>query len=88
MSIEAFRLENFMAFKDTGWIEIRPVCLLFGANSSGKSAIIRALRLLKQSMMFGSLDEPLVFYNEGGIDLGNFRTVIHQNNDKHVISYH
>ncbi|MCB0259203.1 MAG: AAA family ATPase [Calditrichaeota bacterium] len=88
MSIEAFRLENFMAFKDTGWIEIRPVCLLFGANSSGKSAIIRALRLLKQSMMFGSLDEPLAFYNEGGIDLGNFRTVIHQNNENHVISYH
>lgn len=46
MSVKAIRLENFMAFSDTGWIELRPITLLFGRNSSGKSAIIRALRLL------------------------------------------
>lgn len=39
MKVEAIRLINFMAFEDTGWIELRPITLLFGRNSSGKSAI-------------------------------------------------
>ena len=53
MTVDAFRLKNFMAFRDTGWIELRAITLLFGRNSSGKSAIIRALRLLKQSLYNG-----------------------------------
>ena len=47
MTVQAIRLLNFMAFEDTGWIELRPITLLFGKNSSGKTAIIRALLLLK-----------------------------------------
>lgn len=27
MSVKAIRLENFMAFADTGWIELRPITL-------------------------------------------------------------
>ena len=50
MSVEAFRMQNFMGFKDSGWVEFRPITLLFGRNSSGKSAILRALLLLRQSL--------------------------------------
>ena len=50
MTVRAIRLKNFMAFEDTDWLELRPITLLFGRNSSGKSAVIRALRLLKQSL--------------------------------------
>ncbi len=50
MTVEAFRIQNFMGFEDSGWIELRPITLLFGRNSSGKSAILRALLLLRQSL--------------------------------------
>lgn len=78
MPIDAFRLENFMAFEDTGWIELRKINLLLGRNSSGKTAIIRALRLLKQSHEANNSRQPLVFKAVGGIDVGFFNAILHQ----------
>lgn len=77
MSVKAIRLQNFMAFEDTGWIEFRPITLLFGRNSSGKSVIIRALRLLKQSLNVLPDDGPLAFATEYGLDQGLFQETIH-----------
>jgi predicted ATPase len=86
MSVVAFRYKNFMAFRDTGWIELRPIGLLFGRNSSGKSAIIRGLRLLKQSLRTddgSSLGDPnaLRFAVESQLDLGDFRSALHQHSE-------
>ena len=78
MTVKAIRLQNFMAFEDTGWIELGPICLLFGHNSVGKSTIIRALRLLKQSLATSSGSGPLVFFAEHGLDQGTFPTTIHR----------
>ncbi len=47
MTVTAFRVQNFMGFEDSEWIELRPITVLFGRNSSGKSALIRALLLLE-----------------------------------------
>ena len=78
MSIDAFRLQNFMAFKDTGWIELRQINLLLGRNSSGKTAIIRALRLMKQSLLTDGNSSALEFKAEGGVDLGSFEATLHK----------
>ena len=79
MKVTAIRLVNFMAFEDTGWIELRPITLLFGRNSSGKSAIIRALLLLKQSLDAQGEERPLAFIREDGLlDLGDFQTTVHR----------
>ena len=40
MSVTAFRLQNFMGFEDTEWIELKPITLFFGCNSTGKSAVL------------------------------------------------
>ncbi len=87
LSVEAFRLQNFMPFEDTGWIELKPICLLFGRNSSGKSAIIRALRLLKQSLRSESQDTPFVFVDEYGVDLDSFENVIHERDTNLPLSF-
>jgi hypothetical protein len=73
-TVRAIRLENFMAFEDTGWIELAPISLVFGLNSSGKSVIVRALRLLKQSLDNRPDQPPLSFYSEDGVDVDNFLT--------------
>lgn len=88
MTINAVRLENFMAFADTGWIELRPITLLFGRNSSGKSVIIRALRLLRQSLDHVSEHAPFVFASENGVDLGKFETIAHKHALKEPITFH
>ena len=82
-----------MAFADTGWIELRPITLFFGRNSSGKSAIIRALRLLRQSLS-EDLDNPdyatLKFSDEYGVDLGNYEDAVHGGKDhkNRVMRFH
>jgi predicted ATPase len=79
MTVEAIRLQQFMAFEDTGWLDLRPITLLFGRNSSGKSAIIRALLLLKQSLKANSETGPLVFYDKDGfVDQDGFETTVHR----------
>lgn len=79
--ILAFRLQNFMGYLDTDWVALHPINLLFGRNSSGKSAIIRALLLLKQSLHIPqSYDSALVIDMEDGIYMGNFRNWVHQHN--------
>jgi hypothetical protein len=89
MTVKAIRLENFMAFADTGWIELRPITLLFGRNSSGKSAIIRALRLLRQN-----LDQPadapytLRLNSEYGVRLGGYIETVHGRDTDQVMRFH
>ncbi len=78
MTVEAIRLQNFMAFEDTDWLELRSISLLFGRNSSGKSAIIRALLLLKQSLNSTQETGPLSFVTKTGIDQGSFRETVHK----------
>lgn len=44
-----YQLINFKAFKDSGLIDLSPITVLCGANSSGKSSILKSMLLIKQS---------------------------------------
>lgn len=77
MSVDAFCLKKFMAFDNTGWIQLRRLNLLLGRNSSGKTAIIRALRLMKQSLLATNSHQPLTFNAPGGVDIGDFDAMLH-----------
>ncbi len=46
----AITLKNFRSFTDAVRLELRPVTLLFGVNNAGKSALLRALPLLGDSV--------------------------------------
>jgi predicted ATPase len=48
--IKTLSLHNFKAFKDTGEINLKPVTVLAGPNSGGKSSILQSLLLLKQTL--------------------------------------
>ncbi len=47
--IKKFRLYNFKAFQDTGDIELKPLTVLAGPNSGGKSSLLQSLLLLRQT---------------------------------------
>lgn len=76
MTITVFRVQNFMGFADSGWVEFQPITLLFGRNSSGKSALIRALLLFRQILDRESLSEPLLFVKDDGCDVGNYAETV------------
>src|SRR3990172_3753892 len=82
MSLEAIRFKNFMAFEDTGWLQLKHLNLLFGVNSSGKSAIIRAFRLLQQSTLEPSHLTLFNYSEEDGVDVGSFLDIAHGSNKK------
>ncbi|NLO38466.1 MAG: ATP-binding protein [Ruminiclostridium sp.] len=81
--MKAIRLQRFKAFEDSGWIEFKPITLLFGYNSAGKSSILQALFMLKQSIKNMADEVPFVFSSEKGIDLGAFEDVVHKHEIDH-----
>lgn len=48
MPITSITIENFKGIGDAVTIPIRPITLLFGKNSSGKSTVLQALRYLRE----------------------------------------
>ena len=72
------RLRNFKSWSDTGDIALRPITAFFGANSSGKTSLLQALLLLRQTAE--STDRAQVFHfgdRRTMVDLGDFSNVTH-----------
>ena len=66
-------VENFKAFNNLE-IVIKPLTILVGPKSGGKSSILNSIKLIKQTLDEGS--EVLQF--DGTFDFGKFEDVIHQ----------
>lgn len=70
------KFENFKSWK-TADLELAPVTVLFGANSSGKSSIIQFLLLLKQTKDSPDRTVALDFGgNDAAVNLGSFSDAI------------
>ena len=77
--LKRLRLRNFKSWRDTGDIAMKPITGFFGTNSSGKSSLIQALLLLKQTA--DSPDRGIVFHFGGVsdyVELGDFESVVHK----------
>ncbi len=76
--IKSIHLGNFKAFAETQAIHLKPITLIFGANSAGKSSIIHGLALLHEALNTGELDISRTRLGGSSIDLGGFRQYIHR----------
>lgn len=76
--ITSLHLGNFKAFAEAQNIPIKPITLIFGANSAGKSSIIHSLALAHEAMRTGELDLFRTDLGGSSIDLGGFRQYIHR----------
>lgn len=72
MPLLQLSFENYKAFQKKQTIEIRPITLLIGKNSSGKSSIAKLFTLLENSLS-GKISEPLLLENDNVILGGEFR---------------
>ncbi len=86
------KLDNFKIWKSTGTLRLAPVTLLLGTNSSGKSSLIQALLLIRQTVQSKdeNLDLNLGNPDDGdSVTLGQFRDVLcrHGDSDKVGIEF-
>jgi len=47
--IKEYTISNFKAFSTPATLPIKPITLIYGANSAGKSSIFQSLLLLRDS---------------------------------------
>ena len=85
--LHAIELENFKAFGKRARIPFAPITLIFGENSSGKSSILQALNLLKQTLESRETEALLLPRTENGIvDLGSFQEMLFDHDLKRTLS--
>lgn len=71
--ITNIRIHNLRSIKDSGEIKLRPIMLLLGANSSGKSTFLRSFPLFTQSVD-KKLRGPIAWFDTSYVDFGDFKT--------------
>jgi predicted ATPase len=69
-------LKNVRLFEETGQIELAPVTLVFGKNSSGKTTLLRAPLLFREFLSGKpTRDVPLA---GAGVDFGSYRDLVYE----------
>lgn len=73
------KLNNFKIWRSTGQVQLAPLTLVFGTNSSGKSSLIQSLLLVRQTVKSQDPNLDLNFGNPDSGDsvvLGQFADVL------------
>jgi hypothetical protein len=78
---------NFKAFGETQRVPIKPLTLIFGANSSGKSSIIHGLLLARHALDTGHLDVFKTQIGGDSVDLGGIRQYVHRGDTRRCIEF-
>ncbi|HBE19381.1 MAG TPA: hypothetical protein DEG17_27390 [Cyanobacteria bacterium UBA11149] len=80
--MDSIRIERLRCLSDTGYIEIKPITVLLGQNSSGKSTFLRVFPLLKQSVE--SRTTGPILWNGRLVDFGSYQDALQNNSDEGI----
>ena len=75
--IKSLSLKNFKGFSDEVRIELRPITLLFGANSAGKSSMLQALQYVREILERQNPNADRTLQGGEAVDLGGFLNLVH-----------
>lgn len=70
------RLKQFKSYRDVTEVPLAPLTVLIGQNNVGKSSVLQALLLLKQTLDDRGSNAALV--TQGQIDVGGFLDIVHR----------
>lgn len=85
--LTALRLGNFKAFGETQTIPIRPLTLIFGPNSGGKSSLIHGLLLAQEARRCRNFDINHTQVGGTSVDLGGFPQYVYRHNPKLTVEW-
>lgn len=86
----AFHLGNFKAFGPTQKVPLRPLTIVFGPNSSGKSSIIHGLLFGHEATVSAEpncLDVTRPRLGGESVDLGGFRQFVHRRDPSNRVEW-
>ncbi|WP_337036487.1 AAA family ATPase [Enterobacter asburiae] len=83
--IKGIGLQNFRSFVDKTFIELKPITVFVGKNSSGKSSLLRTFPLLRQSVEENTTG-PILWYGRF-VDYGDFTDVLSRNSENKEITF-
>lgn len=86
MGLTSITIENFKGIGAPVTIPLRPITLLFGANSAGKSTVIQALQYAWEVLENRNADVHRTGLGDEAIDLGGFRNLVHKHDLNRTIS--
>ncbi|MDD5198393.1 MAG: AAA family ATPase [Terrimicrobiaceae bacterium] len=84
--ISSFTISNFKAFGPAQTIPLKPITLIFGPNSAGKSSILHSLLFAHESLRTGNLDVRQTELGGQSVDLGGFQQLTHRCNPDNTVT--
>ncbi|BEM23907.1 AAA family ATPase [Serratia marcescens] len=84
--IVRFSGEKYKAFNEFD-LSIKPLTILLGANSCGKSAIINSLLMLSQTVDTASISESALRLNGKKVGMGESLNIIKDKNHDNILSF-
>lgn len=77
MPISSITIENFKGIQNPVTVDFKPITLLFGPNSAGKSTIVQALHYALEIFERHNLDPDRTAIGGKAVDLGGFETLVY-----------
>ena len=77
MPISSITVENFKGINTPIRVDFKPITLLFGPNSAGKSTIVQALHYTREIFDRNNLDPDKTALGGKAVDLGGFETMLY-----------
>lgn len=81
----SYGLKNLRSLEVTPLLPLRPITILVGRNSAGKSTFLRSFSLLRQSLEARS-SAPILWYGEY-VDFGDFSAAVSYRDAKRDVSF-
>jgi hypothetical protein len=85
--LTAITIENFKGISEPVRLELRPITLLFGQNSAGKSSLLHALIYAREVFERHNLDADRTLSAGEHLDLGGFLTLVHNHDRGRTIRF-
>jgi AAA15 family ATPase/GTPase len=86
-SLIGLSVSNFKPYNGSQRLNLKPITLLFGPNSSGKSSFIHSMLYLQNAFDQKDLDPHYMKISGDSVDLGGFRQLIHRNDIQRRVEY-
>lgn len=83
--IKSISIKNFKGFSEEVRIELRPITLLFGANSAGKSSVLQALQYVREILERQNANADRTLQGGDAVDLGGFQNLVYGRDPQRLI---
>jgi predicted ATPase len=84
--LSSLSLENFKSFERLHGLRMKPITVICGPNSCGKSSILQSILLLKQTFESKTTSNTILM-NGRHVRLGNFQNMIHDHNMQRKVRF-